>query len=335
MVYAETKVYFDGSHYIAIPHSTRPGKKKTVKKEDFIVIEKEIDEEPIFEDEELSEFSEEDEELIFDDEVKPVKKTVKTLISKTELFDKLYEESMDLPRQVRKQYIIEGMKEYFTDEEFIINFVNENWIRKMTNLTARRVRMCRKINLQDFNYFCTFTYDSNRMDEDSFRKKLAKAFVNLSMRKEWKYVGVWERSPVNKRLHFHGLFYIPEGTMPGALEDVKDYSTKSHKMQITHQNSYFNDRFGRNDFELIEDNSMLGSSIAYLMKYIEKSGEKIVYSRGLPQFFISDIMGDDVVCTYGQEDKKLLLFDNFECYDEGEYIGVVSPQVIRQLRKVN
>ena len=28
MAYGETKVYFDGSHYIAIPHTTRPSKKR-------------------------------------------------------------------------------------------------------------------------------------------------------------------------------------------------------------------------------------------------------------------------------------------------------------------
>ena len=27
MAYGETKVYFDGSHYIAIPHTTRPKRK--------------------------------------------------------------------------------------------------------------------------------------------------------------------------------------------------------------------------------------------------------------------------------------------------------------------
>jgi hypothetical protein len=71
------------------------------------------------------------------------------------------------------------------------------------------------------------------------------------------------------------------------------------------------------------------------MKYIEKSGEKIVYSKGLPQFFISDIMDEDVICTIGQEDKKLLLFDNFNCWDEGVLMGRVCPEVIEQMRKCN
>lgn len=71
------------------------------------------------------------------------------------------------------------------------------------------------------------------------------------------------------------------------------------------------------------------------MKYIEKTGEKIVYSKGLHQYFISDIMDEDVVCTIGQEDKKLLLFDTFNCWDEGVYMGRVSPEVIAQMRKSN
>ena len=80
---------------------------------------------------------------------------------------------------------------------------------------------------------------------------------------------------------------------------------------------------------------MLGNALAYLMKYIEKTGEKIVYSKGLPQYFISDILQEDIVCTIGQEDKKLLLFDDFMCLDEGCYIGNVSPEVIEQMRKCN
>ena len=71
------------------------------------------------------------------------------------------------------------------------------------------------------------------------------------------------------------------------------------------------------------------------MKYIEKSGEKIVYSRGLPQYFISDIIEDDVVTTIGLEDKKLLLFDDFGCWDEGEYLGAVSEAAIKRMRKSN
>ena len=123
--------------------------------------------------------------------------------------------------------------------------------------------------------------------------------------------------------------------MPGMILDIEDYSFNTHKRQITHQNLYFEEHFGRNDFEPIEDQSRLGDAMAYLMKYLEKTGEKIVYSRGLPQYFKSDILDDDVVCPIGMEDQKLLLFDNFSCFEDGVYIGEVSPEVIRQLRKGN
>ena len=63
--------------------------------------------------------------------------------------------------------------------------------------------------------------------------------------------------------------------------------------------------------------------------------ERIVYSKGMYQYFISDIMDEDIVSTLGQEDRKLLLFDDFNCWDEGVLMGKVSPEVIAQLRKCN
>ena len=71
------------------------------------------------------------------------------------------------------------------------------------------------------------------------------------------------------------------------------------------------------------------------MKYIEKSGERIFYSKNTPTYFISDILDDDVACTIGLEDRKLLLFDNFSCFKDGVYMGEVSPEVIRQMKKAN
>lgn len=98
---------------------------------------------------------------------------------------------------------------------------------------------------------------------------------------------------------------------------------------------YFKERFGRNDFEAIEDQTGLRKAMRYIMKYIEKSGERIVYSKGLPQFFISDIMDEDIICPIGMEDQKLLLFDDFNCWDEGCLMGQVSPEVISQMRTVS
>ena len=152
--------------------------------------------------------------------------------------------------------------------------------------------------------------------------------------KGWKYIGVWERSPEKKRLHFHGIFYIPKGTIPDNVP-INDYNLRTQRRQITYQNPYFNSRFGRSDFEEINTDSDLSEMMRYIMKYMEKTGERLVYSKGLPQFFISDIMDEDIAGPIGMEDKKLLLFDDFTCWDEGCYMGKVSPEVIAQMRKVN
>ena len=35
-------------------------------------------------------------------------------------------------------------------------------------------------------------------------------------------------------------------------------------------------------------------------------------------------MDEDIVCPFGLEDKKLLLYDDFLCWDEGVLVGAVS-----------
>ena len=42
MPYGETKVYFDGSHYIAIPHTERPAKRRRIKLEETITVQDEV-----------------------------------------------------------------------------------------------------------------------------------------------------------------------------------------------------------------------------------------------------------------------------------------------------
>jgi hypothetical protein len=211
--------------------------------------------------------------------------------------------------------------------------------QKTRNLIERRKRLSRKINLGQWNYFCTFTYDDKKHTPESFVKKLKNCLKKLSYNKNWVYIGVVEHSPEKERVHFHGIFFIPEGAMVGELKEVNDYSFKTHKRQTTLQNTYFNKRFGRSDFSPIDTNNPIAKSHAfqYLMKYLEKSDERIVYSKNTPTYFISDIMDDDIACTMGDEDKgiKLVLFDDFSCWDEGCYMGQISPEVIAQMRKAN
>lgn len=294
MAYKEAKVYFDGSHYIAIPYKANPTVKKSGGVKDT-----------------------ENEEM-------------------RTAFEKAYKGTKAKSKKKRFKEIVAEMNPQFEDEETTAAYVAAQIERKTRNMIVRRTRLSRKVNLGGWNYFCTFTYDDKKHTEETFKKKLANCFKKMCYNKGWIYIGVWERSG-NDRLHFHGLFHIPENGMVGELTEHRDYSTKAHKMQTTLQNSYFSKRFGRNDFKPIDTRNQkaLDEAKNYLMKYIEKSGERIVYSQNTPTYFISDILEEDVVCTIGQEDRKLLLFDNFSCFDEGCYIGEVSPETIKQMRKTN
>lgn len=351
MAYGETKVYYDGSHYIAIPHTERPPSKKPkrVNIDDMMPIRKQEGKSsesndlglvPILKKggkTPLEIMAEKAKEQPNPPKIeKPIVQISESVKTKKDLFEDLYKQYIALPFKAREVRILKDMTVFFPKDKRLPDYVKDNLEKKKRNLICRRKRMIRKANLADFNYFCTFTYSNELHTEESFKKTLKKTFANFASRRAWKYMGVWERSPEKLRLHFHGLFEIPDGSIPGELIHTRDYSTISHKMQDTLQSEYFNARFGRNDFKVIdEEDNKLGSAIAYLMKYIEKTGERIVYSKGLFQYFISDIMDEDVICPYGQEEKKLLLYDDFKCWDEGLYMGKVSRKVIAKMRKSN
>lgn len=290
MAHRETKVYFDGSHYIAIPYKPNPSAKKNRRVTDSATEEKK------------------------------------------KAFDTANQGIQTKGKKERTEELTADLRPHFETEDEAADFVKAELERKERNRMVRRLRLQRKINLGEWDYFCTFTYDDKKHTEESFRRKLSDTFKKLRQRYGWEYLGVYERSPENNRLHFHGLFHTPK--MKGDLVECRDYSTKNHRMQTTLQNSYFTERFGRNDFEPIGTVD-LASTASYLMKYIEKSGERIVCSKGVKTFFISDILDEDVVCTIGNEDRKLLLFDDFTCFDEGVCVGEVSPETIKQMRKTN
>lgn len=298
MPLVESKIYNDGSHYIAIPHTERKTKRKRKTVEETIIV--------------------------GDRET-----------TKKAYFDELYAQSKSHKEKAVKADVLGKMQEHFEKKSDAVMFVESNIMRKKRNLACRRTRLMRKAALQDFNYFCTFTYDSEKMTEVEFRKKLTYVFNNLSTRKGWRYIGVWERGYETNRLHFHGVFYIPEGTLPGELKEERGFSFANLRRETIHQCTYFKERFGRNDFDPVGKDTNLSSELMYMVKYIEKTGGKIVYSRGLPQFFISDVMDEDIVCPIDEEQQKYVLSDDFACYDQGEYKGQVSPEVIAEMRKLN
>lgn len=245
----------------------------------------------------------------------------------------IYKSCTEKTRKKKVEFTINEINKEIQNEEKSTEIVTKVVEKEKRNKVVRNTRLFRKANLQQWNYFCTFTYDSNKMDEDEFRKKLLNTLGHFSNRKDWRYIGVFERTPENNRLHFHCLLAVKE--MVGTFEKTKDYSTTNHQMQKTNQNSFFLEKFGRNDFKPIENNFGANDSLKYMMKYMEKSGERFVYSKHLKTYFKTIIRDEDVVCPIGIEDRKRLMYDDFNCThpETGEVLGSVSQEVIEQLPK--
>lgn len=294
MPYKASKIYYDGSHYIAVPKENFPSRKCG----------------------------------------KAARKSSTQTDSIKAKFETAYAESQGLPKRERKQYIAKRLQDDFATVEEANEYARRQTERKRNNACKRYTRLWRKVYLQGkWDYFVTFTYDNDKHTEESFRQSLRNTLKHLVSRKGWKYIGVWERS-ASERLHFHGIFYIPEHAMIGELKQVSDYSTKQHRMQTTYQNTHFSRRFGRNDFKTIDKNEVI-ESVRYLLKYIEKSGERLVYGGDLPTYFKSDITDEDIVCPTGVDGKKMLLYDDFNCWEDGCLVGKVSPETISRLPKCN
>ena len=296
MPYRAAKISFDGGHYIATPKENFPQGHKRRRA--------------------------------------AIPPTPKELEQK-EQFEAAYKESQKLPRKERKAYMRKAMEDVIPDKEQRKEYVERNNERKKTNAIRRKVRLLKKAYLQGWSFFCTFTFSDELHTEESFRTSLRNTFKHLVARKGWKHIGVWERGGENGRLHFHGIFYIPPGGMVGEIVETKDYSTKDHRMQTAHENTYFLERYGRNDFQALGSPMEVQHSLGYLMKYIEKSGERLIYGGNLPTYFVSDVMDEDVICPYGIDDRKAILADDFTCISDGEVMGTVSKEVIEKMPKAN
>lgn len=151
MIYEKAKIYSDGSHYIAIPHTTRWTKPRLKKQEKEITV-----------DENLKPVQDKQEPItpngvvltqveFVDGELVPVMKTVKS----KELKQLKSKSLKGCTRQIRglndkllRAKIIDGVKRLFKDLKSAENYVDDNLERKKRNLICRRTRMVRKVNLQ-------------------------------------------------------------------------------------------------------------------------------------------------------------------------------------------
>ena len=237
---------------------------------------------------------------------------------KDDVFEQLYLAAIKkkLSRDKISEYILTELRREFPDEWGLTEWVSDKLLKLYRNLSVRKKRFRRKAYLNPWNYFVTFTYDDELQTEESFRKRLCKCLQNLHTRYGWRYMGVFERAPDTQRLHFHGILNVPDGHMVGRIYERRDYSTRKHCMQISHGNTFFEERFGRADFsELSEVELKRGNTIKYLLKYLEKTEERIVYSRGIPTDFYADISDDDIICEMQDFVIKYVLFDDVIDYE--------------------
>ena len=218
------------------------------------------------------------------------------------LFDDLFTQGYNKGLRDRKMekpmsdYIHDGLRTLFTEEEIAKVDIAERVKRKLNNLHHRKKRFRRKAYLNRWNFFVTFTYDDKKHDEETFRRKLRRCLSNLHTRRGWRYMGVFERAPETGRLHFHGLLYVPAGEMLGKCEEKTDYSTAQGQMQTRNENSFFAQWYGRNDFEEITQSQLeTGDSVDYILKYIGKTNERIVYSRGIPTEICMKLSANDII----------------------------------------
>lgn len=297
MSYHNAKVYSDGSHHIAILPQPNT-QRKSEKKSKVSTVEE---------------------------------------IELKEKFEQAYAEAKSKGYKQKSKEILDIVASNFENEEKAEDFVNVNMERKKRNKIERDKRLSRKLYTNEWNYFVTLTYDDKLHTEESFMKGIQDFLKHAVYRKKWKYIGVWERGNKTNRLHFHGIFYIPEGQMIGELFEKRDYDLRSHKMRTTIQNTHLNKRFGRSDFEKITHSDVLQSSLAYMKKYITKQGGKLIVSKNVPTYYITDIMEEDIACKYNdkEEDTRVVLFDNSKCFNEGVYVGELCAETKEKLKKAN
>ena len=79
-------------------------------------------------------------------------------MTKLELFDEIYKELWSAKKSVKRKVLREKLAPYFKSEETLNGYIEEGLERKRKNMVARRIRIKRKANLADFNFFVTVTY---------------------------------------------------------------------------------------------------------------------------------------------------------------------------------
>ncbi|MDR2090591.1 MAG: hypothetical protein LBP62_02940 [Clostridiales bacterium] len=229
-------------------------------------------------------------------------------------FDALYLECFNkkLKGAARCEYIKSALIDRFGDNPLYDTYIAERIERKEKNLYERKKRFRRKAYINPWTHFVTFTCDDKKCSVYDFERKLKKCLSNLHTRRGWKYAVVKERGKKTDRIHFHGLFFIPEGQMIGVIRETREYNPESRRMETRNRNSFFYDTFGRNDFAPINGRSRSAyrPAMEYIWKYMGKTDERLFYSFSLPTEIETELSSDDIAMRIFDFCVKFILWDD-------------------------
>lgn len=192
-----------------------------------------------------------------------------------------------------------------TEKETCPEFMSRKLYNKSAAYGERKKRFRRKKDQVRWTAWWTITYDDKLFSsEEQFRRTLLNYFRNKSHpnRGNWRVMGVFEHGEDNGRLHFHGFFYIPQGSEVGELVEVERYSTKRHCMEKYIENTEIRKKFGVNKYEDISeamssDVNAMANYTTKMLHYMEK-GEKVFYSRHIPMEFVGNFNTHDMLIYF-------------------------------------
>ena len=254
-------------------------------------------------------------------------KTVR--MSLKELFDFYYNAYEKEKWNARWSKMMNHFREYIPDEKRRREFLKENFKRKRHNEKARKRRMDRKMSMNGFNYFVTFTYSDEKMSEEQFKKKLKAYLRNNVNRYGWKYIGVWEGLDGSVRLHFHALMYIPDEVLPGENCIETKYNPVTKQMETHTRNTEFNEKFGLSTIEEIIP-EIRYRAYDYITKYMNKGG-KMMMSRNCPTFIKCAIQKKELLGCVNDEGTYFVAAADVEIVMETGEVVRLEPYKVHEI----
>lgn len=205
----------------------------------------------------------------------------------------------------KKKREVEFEEFYAYSVETIESFVDQKDKDRLHARYARQKRFLRRgfFNRDKWQYFCTFTWDGEKFETaEEWQKSILRFFGNVAFRHGAKFLGAFEKGDDNDRLHFHCLLSDPEGYFSD-FEKKTTFSKKDKKYKKVLQNITLREKFGINDFEVINaaDNDDLRHTILYTSYYTIENDGRLYISRGLPTDILQYVNIKDT-CYYAGEE---------------------------------